>query len=144
MVILWVKHLGNDLRHGVPLHGPQIIAAVEQLHVKFLGLSRPQPQPADPLAVLAGNHHIIGHRQNLGGVLYLDGVKAPIPALLQVAVEIDGHRLFRMGLQPYGAAGQPEIRKLSLPAVHQLLTENTIFIPQGVAHSRIFLGGQAV
>ena len=57
-------------------------------------------------------------------------------------MNLDG--LLRHLLEPDLAAGQPEVGQLRLPAVHQLLAEDTVFIAQGVADRRIALRGQTV
>ena len=144
VVVLGVQHLGDDLAHGLLFHGPHIVAAVKELHVELVVFSLPHTQQADALAVLAGNAHIIGHGGDGGIVLVAHGVVLVVPLLLDVAAKVDLHRAFRHGLQPNAAAGQPGVGQLGLPAVHQLLAEQAVFIPQGVAHSGVSLGGQAV
>ena len=67
-----------------------------------------------------------------------------VPLLLNVAAKAHFHRTFGHPLKPYASAGQPGIRQLGLPAVHQLLAEQAIFIPQGITHGRIALSGQTV
>ncbi len=54
-----------------------------------------------------------------------------------MAVEPDFHTFFRLTAEPDFPARKPEIRQFSLPAVHQLLPKNAIFIPQRIAHRRV-------
>ena len=72
------------------------------------------------------------------------GVVLVVPLLLDVAAKADFHGAFGHLLQPDAAAGQPGVGQLGLPAVHQLLAEQAVLVPQGVAHGRVALGGQAV
>ena len=67
-----------------------------------------------------------------------------VPALFNVAVEMNLDSLLRYLLEPNLAAGQPEVGQLRLPAVHQLLAEDAVFIAQGVTDRRIALRGQTV
>ena len=52
--------------------------------------------------------------------------------------------MLRAGHQPDVAAGQPGVRKLGLPAVHDLLLEDTVFVKDGITHSGVVAGGQRV
>ena len=144
VVVLGVEHLGDDLAHGLLLHGPHIVAAVEELHVELVVFRLPHPQQADALAVHAGDAHVIGDGGDGGVVLVAHGVVLVVPLLLDMAAKADFHGAFGHLLQPDAAAGQPGVGQLGLPAVHQLLAEQAVFIPQGIAHGRIALGGQAV
>ena len=54
-----------------------------------------------------------------------------------MAVQPDGHRGLRHFLQPYASARQPEIGQLGLPAVLQLLLEDTVFIADRIACSMV-------
>ena len=60
VVVLGVEHLGDDLAHSLLLHGPHIVAAVEELHVKLVVFGLPHAQKADALSIHAGNVHVIG------------------------------------------------------------------------------------
>ena len=67
-----------------------------------------------------------------------------MPLLLDAAVEVDFHGALGHPLHPHVAAGQPGVGQLGLPAVHQLLAEQAVLVPQGVAHGGVPLGGQAI
>ena len=66
------------------------------------------------------------------------------PPLPDMPVEADFLGQLRPGKQPAFAAGQPEIRQLGLPAVHQLLAEDAVFIQQGIAHGGDRGGGEGI
>ena len=140
MVIRGIENLAYDLRHGVLLHGAQVIALVEGVHVYFRALCAPEAQDADSLAVLAGDHHIIGYGVDFLRVLYIDAVIAVLPVIDDFAFEADIDALLLARDEPNFAAGKPEIGHLGLPAVNKLLLEDTVFIENGVAHSKISIG----
>ena len=144
VVILRVEDLGDDLRHSVLLHSAQIVARVKGFHVKIRRPCRPQAQLADSAPILAGDTHVIRHGEHLGVILMVDGVVVVVPGLLHMAVKMDFNRFFRRLLQPNLAARQPKVRQLGLPAVHQLLAENSVLIAQRIPHGGIALGGKAV
>ena len=58
-----------------------------------------------------------------------------IPVFLKVTFKVDIYRKLRLRNQPYASAGEPVIRELGLPAVLQLLLEDTVLIADRVAHS---------
>lgn len=126
------------------LHGAQVIALIEGVHVYFRALCAPETQDADALAVLAGDHHIVGNGVNLLRVLYIDAVIAVLPAVDNIALEADVNALLLARNEPYLAAGEPEIGHLGLPAVNELLLEDTVFVENGVAHAEIAVGCQSV
>ena len=144
MVVLRIEHLGDDLAHGLLLHGAHVVAAVKELHVEFIVFRLPDTEQADAFSVLAGDAQIVGNGCDGSVVLVAHRVVLVVPLLFNVAAEVDFYRTFGYGLQPDAAAGQPGVGQLGLPAVHQLLAEQAVFIPQGVAHGRVSLGGQAV
>ena len=57
-----------------------------------------------------------------------------VPVLLKVALEVDVDGELGLGYQPYGAAGEPVVGELCLPAVLQLLLEDTVLIADRIAH----------
>ena len=144
MVIRGIEDLAYDLRHGVLLHGAQIIALIKGVHVNFRALRAPEAQNADSLAVLAGYHHIIGHGVNFLRVLYIDAVIAVLPVIDNFALEADIDALLLARDEPDLAAGKPKIGHLGLPAVNKLLLEDSVFVENGVAHSEIAVGCECV
>ena len=144
MVIRGIEHLAYDLCHGVLLHGAQVIALVEGVHVYLGALCAPETQDADALAVLAGDHHIVGNGVNLLRVLYIDAVIAVLPAVDDIALEADVNALLLARNEPHLAAGEPEIGHLGLPAVNELLLEDSVFVENGVAHAEIAVGCERI
>ena len=88
MIVRGIEHLAYDLCHGVLLHGAQVIALIEGVHVYLGALCAPETQDADALAVLAGDHHIVGNGVNLLRVLYIDAVIAVLPAVNDIASKL--------------------------------------------------------
>ena len=146
VVILRIQHHGDGLRHGVLLHGLEVFARGEQLHIqrdRALGL--PQAQVGDVVGIITGNRHIVRHRKHGGVVLVLDDqlagfVKVGVhrAADLDLAGVVHGRDL------PYVARGEPGIRQLDLLAVFDLLLEDAVFIADGVAGAAHADGGHAV
>ena len=60
-------------------------------------------------------------------------VIAAVPALMDLAAKPHLNRLFGMALEPDLSAGQPIIHQLLLPAVNDLLAEDTVLIEDGIA-----------
>ena len=107
MVIRGIENLAYDLRHGVLLHGAQVITLVEGVHVYLRALRAPEAQNADALAVLAGDHHIVGNGVNFLRVLYIDAVIAVLPAIDNFALEADINALLLARDEPNFTAGKP-------------------------------------
>ena len=59
-----------------------------------------------------------------------------VPVFLKIALEVDIYGKLRLWNEPYRTAGEPVIGKFGLPAVLQLLLENTVLIADGMTHSR--------
>ena len=116
VVVLGVEHLGDNLAHGLLLHGAHVVAAVEELHVELVVFRLPHPQQADALAVHAGDAHVIGDGGDGGVILVPHGVVLVVPLLLDMAAKADFHGAFGHLLQPDAAAGQPGVGQLGLPA----------------------------
>ena len=144
VIVGGVEHLADDLRHSLLLHGSHVIALVEHCHVDAVDLRRPQTQHCNASAVLAGHHHIIGDCLDGLAADKLDLVEVVIPAVLDLALELDLNGLILSGHEPYFAAGEPEIGHLRLPAVDYLLLENAVFIEYRVAHASVALICQGV
>ena len=74
----------------------------------------------------------------------LYGMVAVVPAVMHLALKADIDGAFLSVGQPNLAAGQPEIGKLRLPAVHKFLFENAVLVKDGVAAGGVAAGGQTV
>ena len=146
VVVLGVEHLGDGLRHGLLLHRPQVLAGGEQVHIHRGGaLGVPQPQQVAVLGVVAGDLHVLGHRQHrvVAGVLHPVAALV-IPLVLHLAAEVDLLHLVHLGDQPGVAQAQPVVGQLHLLAVHDLLLENAQLIADGVAGGGNLQGGHGV
>ena len=145
VVIRRIQHLGDDLRHGFLLHRAHIVALIKQRHIHAGRGRPPQPQGGHALAVFACHHHVVGLGDDFGRIFAFNVVVTlVIPPLVDLAAEIHFFRQLRTRQQPAFAAGQPEIRQLGLPAVHQLLAEDAVFVQQRIPDGGHALGGKTV
>ena len=135
MVVCGVKHLGDEVGVVVFAHRLIIFALRKELHVEVLnGLSLPQPEHGNSLAVLARYHHVVCGGLNFGAV-YIFCLHAVFgPLLLHLAVELYLERFVASVGEPYFAAGEPHVGELYLPAVDYLLFEEAVFIAERIAH----------
>ena len=141
MIIRRIEHLCEDVCIVVLNHGLIVIALREELHIEILyRLSLPQPQNGDSVAVLARNHHIVGHGLYVLTVDIVDLHAVFGPLFLHFAAETDEIRFIRTLRKPCLAAGKPDVGQFCLPAVYNLLFEQTIFIPQRVSHCGVIAG----
>ena len=101
-------------------------------------------QHADASAILAGDIHVIRNRHDRLVVSMLGVVIGAIPLIFDLALKahLDGALLF--GHQPHFAAWQPKIRQLRLPAIHNFLLENAIFVEDRITGGQVSLRGKAV
>ena len=67
-----------------------------------------------------------------------------IPVFVEFAFKAYIYGKLRLWHEPYASAGEPVIGELSLPAFLQLLLEDTVFIADGVTHSREALCSKSV
>ena len=121
-----------------------IVAGVEAAHIKGHTLCAPQTELGNTLAVIARNIHIIRNSVNCGVINVLKVVVVVVPVLVYLTIEMYLDSLVGNRNQPRAAAGQPVIRKLGLPAVNDLLLEDTVFITDRIARCRIFAGSKTV
>ena len=144
MVVGGVEDLADDFRHCVFFHGAHVVALVEFFHVDAGGFRTPQTQHADAAAVLAGDVHVIRHGVDRFGADDVDAVVLVVPALGDLPLKGHGERFIVALLEPDFAARQPEVRQLRLPAVHEFLLENAVFIEDRIARGVIALRRQTV
>ena len=144
MVIVGVEHLGDSLSNGVLTESLCIVALVEHLHIKGGSYSLPESEDGNALAVIAGNIHIIRLGNNSAVVYIGNVVILLIPVFLKLAVEVDFDGLVSLGNEPALAAWEPVVGKLCLPAVLDLLLEDTVLVADGVAHCGIAVGCKTV
>ena len=67
-----------------------------------------------------------------------------VPEFFDVSAKVDIDCVLRDALQPDFAAGQPLVRQLGLPAVDNLLFEDTKFIQNRITHGRVAAGCQCI
>ena len=144
VVVVRVQHLGDKLGIGVFGNGAAILARVEAAHVEIGRFGAPQAQLRDACAVVPGHEHIAGHSQHAGIIFVLHIVVRTVPALFNLAVKAHFHSLVGVAFQPNAAAGQPVVGVLFLPAVHNLLLENAVFVQNGIPHAGNIVGCHAV
>ena len=145
MIVGGIEHLGNELRLIVLAHDFIVVALRKELHVEvLLCAGTPQAKHAHRLGIGARNHHVVGDRLDFLGIA-VDGLHAVVrPALLDLTVEFDDELLVAALGEPAFAAGEPHIGKLDLPAVHDLLLEETVLIEDGKTHGGIVLRRKSV
>ena len=145
VVVGGVEHLGDGLRLGAFLQCLCILSLCEQRHVEVGDVARaPQTQAADRVAVRARDHHVVGNRLDFVAILIAD-VAVPLrPLLHDLPAEADAERAVGAGNQPDLAAGQPDVGKLDLKPVNNLLLEQTVLVTDGEAGRRVVQRGQRI
>ena len=145
VVVGGIEHLGDDLGAGGLLHGLEILALGEQVHVEGGGLhGLPQPEHVHALAVIPGHHHVVGHRPDLPVVVVGDGALAVLPGLVDLTAQTDVEGLVGPGNQPRGPLVHPAVGQLHLVAVDDALLEQAVLIADGEPGGRIVQRGQGV
>ena len=144
VVIVRVKDLGNSVSDVVSAHSLGVVAGVEAVHIEGHGLGAPQTELGNALAVVAGNVHIVGNSVYCGVVDVLEVVVVILPVLVDLTIEVYLDSLVGNRNEPSAAAGEPVIGKLGLPAVNDLLLEDTVLITDRVTGSGIVAGSEAV
>ena len=146
VVIVGVEDLGDDLRHGLLFHRFQILAPGVQGHVhRQRALGVPQAQGVGVLGLVAGDLHVPGDGQD-GGVAHVLRVVDPVfvPAVHDLAAEVDLLSFLHLGNQPGVAQAQPVVGQLLLFAVDDLLLEDAQLIADGIAGGGNLQGGHGV
>src|SRR5215831_2997162 len=121
-----IQDFGNDLGGDLLLHGPQVIALVEDLHIEFIRRAcREQPQVIDRLATIAHNGNV---RRDTDHHAPIDPARHPL-AVIDTAIDWDDARLIRALDLPRCPVRTPEVRAFFL-----IVVVNTIAIawhPEG-------------
>ena len=136
VIIGRVEDFGDDLGHGVALQSLGVVAPGESGHIEAAGrLGAPQHQLVHGVGVVAGNIHVVGHSHD--GLIVDVGhtVLAVVVPAVGFAAELDLHGLVLSGHQPHIAHGQPVVGELHLPAIDDLLLEDTKLIADGIARA---------
>ena len=134
-----IQHLGDRLGHRVALERADIVAAREGRHVEAVGHAcAPQNELVDGVTVVAGDEHVVRHgRDRL--IVGLRGAEFAVLIHPFVDVSAEAHldRLILARVQPHIAHFQPVVGELHLPAVNDLLLEDTELIPDREARHRV-------
>ena len=140
VVIRGVEDFTDDLCHCRLLHSLHVLTLIEKAHIERGRLALPKAQNAVALSAVAGNKHIIRNARDFGIARNFNRVILIIPAVNNMTAEADLNGLLLARNEPDLAAGEPEIGQLGLPAVNELLLEDSVFVENGVAHSEISVG----
>ena len=144
VVIRGIEDFADDLRHCRLLHSLHVLTLVKKVHIERGRLAFPKAQNAVALSAVAGNKHIVRNACDSGIARNFNRVVLIIPAVNNLTAEADLNGLLLARNEPDLAAGEPEIGQLGLPAVNKLLSENSAFIKNAVAHAVIALSCKAV
>ena len=137
VVVVGIEHLGYRLSDRVLAESLFVIALIEHTHIERRSLCLPQTEHRNALVAISGNIHIIRNGNDRAVILIGDMVILLIPVFLQLAVKMDLYSFVLLGNEPYLAAGEPVVGELGLPAVLDLLLEDTVFIADRIAHCGI-------
>ena len=137
-VVLRVEHLGDLRGDGVALlGGAAVVARGELLQIEVFGQhGAPHAQAVHHVAVIADDGQIVGHGDDVLGVLQGDVVLVAHPVLHDLAAEAHGHGVALGRNLPGVAVGQPLVRHLDLLAVHDALAEDAEVVAEAIAHAR--------
>ena len=144
VVVVGIQDLGDQLSGSAVADGGVVVAGVEAAHVEAGRLGLPQTQLGHTGRAVTGHIHIVGHSDDAVVVLVLHMMETAVPGLDGLAVKADLLGLVGVALDPHLTAGQPVIGSFLLPAVHDLLLEDTVFIQDGVTGAGDAVGGHAV
>ena len=144
MVIIRIKNLGNSLRNSVLAQSLCIVTLIEHSHIEGRRLCLPQTEYGNRIVAVAGNVHIIRYSLNCVVVCIGNVVILVIPVFCQLALKVNVNSLVGFWNKPCFAAGEPVVRELCLPAIFNLLLEDTVFVADGVTHCRITVCSKTV
>lgn len=132
VIIGRIEHFRNRLSLGAFFQRLRILPLREERHIEIGDIARtPETKTAHRIAVIAGNHHIIGNRFNLVAV-FIGNIAVPVlPFFDDMAAKPDMKNPVGARDEPNLPAGQPNIWQFHLQAVDNLLFKKTIFITKG-------------
>src|SRR6266446_2300476 len=136
-----IQDFGNDLGGDLLLHGPQVIALIEDLHIEFIGRAcREQPQVIHRPATIANNRNISGDTDHHAPI---DPARYPL-AVIDTAIDWDDARLIRALDLPRCPIRTPEVRAFFLIAVVNFLPEQAVIVVNAIAVARHPEGRQGI
>ena len=131
--VVRVQHPGDVFVLVFYASGAGVVASVECVQIDIRrGHGLPEPQRADLLRAMAGNHHVVG----LGGNFAGRTPNGPRADVLYPAAKAHGVGESSARELPRRAVGQPRIGKFHLRAIANLLREHAVLITNAVAKRR--------
>ena len=146
LVIVRIEHLAQVLGRHSLVDGAVVVAAVENRDIEGLGgFGAPQSQGVGGVGVVTQDGRVVRHADD-GLARYPAHSRAVafVHVLFGHAAELDFDGPLGPHQLPRIAEAQPFIGLLDLPAVDDLLMENTEFVTYAVADGRHFEGGQGI
>ena len=136
--VVRVEDLGQVLGLHLLVHGRRVVALAEVLEVELpVGARGPEPQRVHVGAAPADDRHVVGHPDDRPRVHPAEPERARVGRGRAAALEGDAEHV--LGARQLPGMGQPEpvVGLLDLGAVPDALTEQTVLVPEPVAHGRV-------
>ncbi len=144
--VVGVEHHRDVLGLVLRLHRLAITAGAEFVEVEFVGGGGlPQAQGVDRAIAVAGDRHVVGNGEHVGGV---DPARARdaggVAEMLDAPAKV--HAAGELGTLdfPRVAGAQPVVGLLLLITVLDALAEHAVFVANAITHDRQLKGGAAV
>ena len=129
VVVCGIQYFCNTLRKRLVLERLDVFALREKLHIEVYGrFCRPQTQLVDRVDVVAAYIHIVRHRLNGVAIVIIHVKSAVVPVLTDRTAEPDFKGVLYSRRQPNVAFVEPFVGHFELPAVRDLLFENTVIV----------------
>ena len=136
VVVVRIQNLRNCICHGVLAQCTCIVPFVEGLHIKARSFCLPQTQSRNAFTAVTRNIQVVRNCQYGVVVVVREVVIGILPVFLNFAFKVYFNGFIRLRVEPYRAARQPVVREFRLPAVLEFLTEDTVFIADGMTGCR--------
>ena len=133
--VVGVEDRGDGLDVGAELVGTGVIAGVEGVEVKVLGvgLGRPQAQLVHDLAAVTDDGHVIRHGADDLAALLGEPELAVLLVAHDLPAKADEHGAAVLAGLPGEAVGEPVVRALDLTAALDVLAEEAVAVAHAVA-----------
>ena len=141
-----IQHLGNCFRGKLLLNGLEIIAGIENPHIKFRrGARRVEPQVIHRLPAIAHNWQIMGHTDQ-DFPIHPHGIVLPIAVerMLDASVHRNEAGFIDALDLPGRPRGEPVVRSFLLIAIPDFLLKETVLIVNAIPIAWHVQGGQGV